>query len=229
MKRQLQKGFTLIELMIVVAIIGILAAVALPAYQDYTVRAKVSEVVLAASSCRTSLTEAVQPHSSWTSLRRCPALAASSPPSMWPRGGAYANGVITVVGSAVPLGGQVTTTANSISLIPSNASGLLVGTTAGGSNITSCEVRLPPRPQPDAAASTARFLQTTDTQVRALWPKRVKRPAWRLYPSAPLAQQQGGQQQDGVGREDGEPDERTSWRWSRPGRSSRPWCSRRCP
>ena len=57
MKRNLQKGFTLIELMIVVAIIGILAAVALPAYQDYTKRAKVSEVVLAASSCRTSITE----------------------------------------------------------------------------------------------------------------------------------------------------------------------------
>ena len=56
----MQKGFTLIELMIVVAIIGILAAVALPAYQDYTKRAKVSEIILAASACRTPITEYFQ-------------------------------------------------------------------------------------------------------------------------------------------------------------------------
>ncbi len=60
MRKQVQKGFTLIELMIVVAIIGILAAVALPAYQDYTVRAKMSEVVLAASGPKTAIAESFQ-------------------------------------------------------------------------------------------------------------------------------------------------------------------------
>jgi type IV pilus assembly protein PilA len=65
--RQLQKGFTLIELMIVVAIIGILAAVALPAYQDYTIRAKVSELVLAASGFKTSVAEKAQTDASLTS------------------------------------------------------------------------------------------------------------------------------------------------------------------
>jgi len=59
-----QQGFTLIELMIVVAIIGILAAIALPAYQDYTKRAKVSELILAASACRTTVTEVIQSSSS---------------------------------------------------------------------------------------------------------------------------------------------------------------------
>jgi type IV pilus assembly protein PilA len=66
--KSLQKGFTLIELMIVVAIIGILAAVALPAYQDYTVRARASEVLLAASSARTSVTELCQINNGCTGI-----------------------------------------------------------------------------------------------------------------------------------------------------------------
>jgi type IV pilus assembly protein PilA len=58
--KKVQQGFTLIELMIVVAIIGILAAVALPAYQDYTQRARASEMMLAASTARTCVSERAQ-------------------------------------------------------------------------------------------------------------------------------------------------------------------------
>jgi type IV pilus assembly protein PilA len=64
--KRVQQGFTLIELMIVVAIIGVLAAVALPAYQDYTKRAQMSEVILAASACRTTISEVVQSSSAST-------------------------------------------------------------------------------------------------------------------------------------------------------------------
>jgi type IV pilus assembly protein PilA len=57
--KRVQQGFTLIELMIVVAIVGILAAIALPAYQDYTIRSRVSEALAAAGACKTQISEYV--------------------------------------------------------------------------------------------------------------------------------------------------------------------------
>ena len=138
MKRSIQQGFTLIELMIVVAIIGILAAVALPAYQDYTVRAKVSEIVLAASSCRTGITEAVQ-------TSNVTAMAATVLPAACTiqqtkfvnavGSGADLNGVITVVAMSANLA-QLPAGANTLTLVPMVAGPVaLASATNGGATI----------------------------------------------------------------------------------------------
>ncbi len=136
MKRAIQKGFTLIELMIVVAIIGILAAVALPAYQDYTVRARVSEVVLAASSCRTSITETVQAAAPGTDISS--AITASCnivPTRMVVSGAADGNGVITIIGSSANIGGGMAADPQ-IELRPFVSGTALAGATDAGAVIT---------------------------------------------------------------------------------------------
>ena len=134
--KKVQQGFTLIELMIVVAIIGILAAVALPAYQDYTVRARTSEVVLAASSCRTAITEAVQTASATDISAMLPNACSITATAMVASGTVSANGVITIVGNSTALGGDTSATENSIQLVPYVGANALVGTTDGGEVIT---------------------------------------------------------------------------------------------
>ncbi|ENS7058327.1 pilin, partial [Neisseria gonorrhoeae] len=74
----LQKGFTLIELMIVIAIVGILAAVALPAYQDYTARAQVSEAILLAEGQKSAVTEYYLNHGIWPADNGAAGVASSS-------------------------------------------------------------------------------------------------------------------------------------------------------
>lgn len=112
MKTQMQKGFTLIELMIVVAIIGILAAIALPAYQDYTTRAKVSEVILMGSPAKLAVSETV------SSIGGLASLTSANSGYTFPGATKYvsgvtitdATGVVTVTSSIPGATGNVTFT-----------------------------------------------------------------------------------------------------------------------
>ena len=113
-QRRTQSGFTLIELMIVEAIIGILAAVALPAYRDYTVKAKVSEVILAASSAKNVVAESAQVTGSLPAV-----LAVQTQSSDYVASVDYASGVITAVSSAK----EVAMSAGNITLTGTYSSG----------------------------------------------------------------------------------------------------------
>lgn len=124
MKQMAQKGFTLIELMIVVAIIGILAAVALPAYQDYTVRAKVTEGLSMASAAKLAVAENASNGRNFASGWTAPAATAA----VSGIGITEASGVITITYTAAAGNGTIT-------LVPSSGGAALSGGTATASNV----------------------------------------------------------------------------------------------
>jgi type IV pilus assembly protein PilA len=130
-------GLTLIELMVVIAIIGILGALALPAYQDYTLRAKVTEVLMAANGCKTAVTEALGSATQADVSAQLPK-ACEAPSSRYVSGlSVSANGVITVTGNPASLLGSTSASANAIALTPLQGGDTPVnGSTDGGKTIS---------------------------------------------------------------------------------------------
>jgi type IV pilus assembly protein PilA len=129
MKRSIQQGFTLIELMIVVAIIGILAAVALPAYQDYTKRAKLSELILAASACRTTITEVYQSGTFTPSINGWGCESTNSSSKYVRSIQTNADGKITVKAQGID---TVNIDGNDVTLVPADVAGAALTYVAGG-------------------------------------------------------------------------------------------------
>jgi type IV pilus assembly protein PilA len=128
-QRGIRRGFTLIELMIVVAIIGVLAAVALPAYQDYTVKARVSEVVMAASTCRTAITEAIQTSTALPGANGWGCEATGSAPSK------FVQSIATTAGSA---GSIITVTSQNLGSGVAGAIQLAPCTNAAAATFAAC-------------------------------------------------------------------------------------------
>jgi type IV pilus assembly protein PilA len=137
MKYRSQRGLTLIELMIVIAVIGILGALALPAYQDYTIRAKVSEMLLAANGCKTAVTETISSASGADVTTILPK-ACESQSSKYVSGIAVdGNGVITVTGNHEALRGGTSASANAIALTPLQTGDTAInGSADGGKSVS---------------------------------------------------------------------------------------------